>query len=291
MQRVLNLQLPTITKDEFVIKRSAAIMISRATQQITTRGSYITESGAEQDIKASITTAQTRTATFQSNTFVPPKAKYAQLVTYVHNQTTLTVAHARQRRGYRVAILNFADPTNVGSGWLQGRNSQEASLARASALVPCLQQHDWYRDPAHHTNPFYDDTVIVAPQVPVFRGHEGDLLEQPWAADIVSAAAVHARAVRKYAPMRAAEIPLHLVRRASHVINAAASTRANVLVLGAWGCGRFGNNPDMIANAFLAAFESPAIRAFAIVDFAVPDVMPNTPLYTVFRQRFHAQTF
>jgi uncharacterized protein (TIGR02452 family) len=255
------------------------------------RGSYVTESGVEHDISTSIAAAQSRTTSFHAAGYVPAKPKYAQVVTYVHNQTALTVAHARQRRGYRVAILNFADPTNLGSGWLQGRHSQEASLARASALVPCLQSHHWYHDPRHLTNPFYDDTVIVAPQVPVFRGHEGDLLDQPWLANMISAAPVHAHGVRKYMPMRAAEIPLHLARRATHIVNAAASTKSNVLVLGAWGCGRFGNSPDVIISAFQAAFESPSVRAFAIIDFAVPDVTLNTPLYHAFRQRFDAQTF
>lgn len=292
MQRALSLNLPALSKDEFMLKRHAAIMVGRATQQIVERGNYMTESGSEHDITAQLASAQLRTNAYDAAyQFVPPRAKYTQALTYVHNQTTLTVAHARQRRGYQVAVLNFTNPTNLGNGWLQGRNSQEASLVRASGLIACLQTQSWYRNPDHHVNPFYDDTVIVSPHVPIFRGHDGDLLEQPWTANIVSAAPVHASGVRKYTPMREAEIPLHVARRATRIIEAAASTKANVLVLGAWGCGRFGNQPDVIVNAFRVAFESPALRAFAIIDFAVPDVSASAQLYQAFYQRFHGQSF
>jgi len=292
MQRVLNLQLPEVTKEEFVIKRNAAVMIARATQQILKRGTYTTESGSEHDIRVLIDSARTQTVIYPPALVMPrPREKYKQLVSYVHNQTTLTVAHARQKRGYRVAILNFTQPTSLGNGWMNGRNAQEASLVRSSGLMSCLRDVAWYGDASHQVNPFYDDTVIVSPHVPFIRTHDGDLLEQPWMAHVVSAAPIHVHAVRKYMPMRIAEVPLAMMRRATRIIEAAANTKANVLVLGAWGCGRFGNDPDMVIAAFMAAFESPAMRNFAIVDFAVPDVTSGSPLYHRFRNRLHAQTF
>ncbi|MEY2844661.1 MAG: hypothetical protein RL076_207 [Chloroflexota bacterium] len=292
MQRVLNLQLPAVTKEEFVIKRNAAVMIARATKQIVERGNYTTESGSEHDIRAQLDLARAQTVVFSPMQAIPaPREKYKQLVTYVHNQTTLTVAHARQKRGYRVAILNFTQPTTLGGGWLNGRNAQEASLFRSSGLLSCLRNVPWYGDPVHAVNPFYDDTTIVSPNVPIIRAHDGDLLEQPWSAHFISATPIHVRAVRKYMPTRIAEVPMAIGRRTTRIIEAAATTKANVLVLGAWGCGRFGNDPDVVIAAFQAAFESPAIRNFAIIDFAVPDVLVGTPLYQRFRNRLHTQTF
>ncbi len=292
MQHGLHLHLPDVPKDEFVLKRNAAVMIARATQQITERGNYVNEAGEEHDIRKLLATANTQTSAISATTVLPTRQPaYKQLYTFVHNQTTLAVAHARHKRGYRVAILNFTHPTNFGSGWLSGRNAQEASLMRSTGLMHCLQDQVWYRDPVHTVNPFYDDTVIVSPHVPVFRGHDGDLLDQPWDAHIISAAPVHVRAVRRYMPARIAEVPLTVARRATRIIEVAASTKANVLVLGAWGCGRFGNNPDVIASAFQAAFESPAIRRFAIIDFAVPDVSLGTPLFHTFRKRLDEQTY
>jgi uncharacterized protein (TIGR02452 family) len=154
----------------------------------------------------------------------------------------------------------------------------------------CLGSHSWYRNRTHRTNPFYDDTVIVTPHVPVFRGHEGDLLETPLHYAMISAAAVHATNVQLYMPQREAEIPLQMARRATRIIEAAATTNANVLILGAWGVGEFGHTPELIATAFQVAFESRATRAFAIIDFAVPDIAPITPVYVAFHNRFHGQS-
>jgi uncharacterized protein (TIGR02452 family) len=211
-------------------------------------------------------------------------------MTFVHNQTALMVAHTRQRRGYRVAVLNFTNPRNLGGGWLHGVQSQEAALARSSGLMHCLGNHSWYRNRTHRTNPFYDDTVIVTPHVPVFRGHDGDLLETPLHYAMISAAAVHSTNVQLYMPQREAEIPLQMARRATRIIEAAATTNANVLILGAWGTGEFGHTPELIATAFQVALESRATRAFAIIDFAIPDIAPMTPVYTAFRNRFHEQS-
>ena len=291
MRRTLALNLPLLVKEDFLMEPDAAKMVGQATQQIITRGSYLTESGTEHEISADLAFARAQTITYAPDLPIPPgKAKYTQAMTYVHKQTALMVAQARQRRGYRVAILNFTNPRDLGGGWLHGVPSQEASLARSSGLIHCLIDHPWYRNRSHRINPFYDDTVIVTPNVPIFRGHEGDLLETPIRHTIISAAAVHASNVRLYMPPREAEIPLRMARRATRVIEAAATINANVLVLGAWGTGEFGHSPELIATAFQVALESPAIRAFAIIDFAIPDITPQTPVYAVFRNRFHEQS-
>jgi uncharacterized protein (TIGR02452 family) len=107
---------------------------------------------------------------------------------------------------------------------------------------------------------------------------------------MISAAAVHATNVQLYMPQRESEIPLQMARRATRIIEAAATTNANVLILGAWGVGEFGHTPELIATAFQVALESRATRAFAIIDFAIPDIAPMIPVYGAFRNRFHEQS-
>ncbi|MBL8743365.1 MAG: TIGR02452 family protein, partial [Myxococcales bacterium] len=59
-----------------------------------------------------------------------------------------------------------------------------------------------------------------------------------------------------------------------------------VLVLGAWGCGVFGNDPAMAADSFGTWLESSRFRAsFARVVFAVYDPAFDKPSFTAFSKR------
>ena len=88
MQLDLHLHLPDVTKDEFVIKRNAAVMIAKATQQITSRGNYVNEAGDELDIQKPLSTARTQTTAVDPRMALPVlKPAYKQLYTFVHNQT------------------------------------------------------------------------------------------------------------------------------------------------------------------------------------------------------------
>jgi uncharacterized protein (TIGR02452 family) len=188
-------------------------------------------------------------------------------------------------------VLNFASPTSPGGGWLLGSRSQEAALARASALAYCLSDDAWYGDPRHARNPFYDDTVIVTPRVPFFRNHEGDLLATPWHADVLTAAAVHAHAVRRYLPGRESEIPRIMLARAMAVLRAACTLDADVLVLGAWGCGNLGNDPTLMATVFREALNLVDMRSFAQIDFAVADLHTPPANYLTFARTFAGKGF
>ena len=61
------------------------------------------------------------------------------------------------------------------------------------------------------------------------------------------------------------------------VLNAARSQRCETLVLGAFGCGAFGNPPDAVADIFKACLRSEEFRGcfrlvvFAILEFKTSD--------------------
>jgi uncharacterized protein (TIGR02452 family) len=60
-----------------------------------------------------------------------------------------------------------------------------------------------------------------------------------------------------------------------------------VLVLGAWGCGAFGNDATLVADAFAAWLEGPRFRGcFEHVVFAVWDPRPGRPVLGAFQLRF-----
>jgi uncharacterized protein (TIGR02452 family) len=150
-----------------------------------------------------------------------------------------------------VAVLNFASARNPGGGFLNGAQAQEEALCRASALYTCLLgAREFYDHHRAHRDPFYTDRVIHSPAVPVFRDDRGDLLDEPYTVGFLTAAAPNAGVVLRTAPERAPELGPALAVRAERVLETAAAHGYHRLVLGAWGCGVFRNDPAQVAGAF-----------------------------------------
>ncbi|MEU7559713.1 TIGR02452 family protein [Streptomyces eurythermus] len=176
-----------------------------------------------------------------------------------------------------VAVLNFASARNPGGGYLNGAQAQEEALCRASALHTCLLTARGFYD--HHRadrDPFYTDRVIHSPGVPVFRDDRGRLLAEPYPVGFLTAAAPNAGVIRRTAPERAAELPGALAVRAERVLETAAAHGYRRLVLGAWGCGVFQNDPARVAGAFRAAL-GPGGRFAYTFDHVVFGVLDRTP--------------
>ena len=199
--------------------------------------------------------------------------------------TTESRLAAARRLGDATAALVFASARNPGGGFRTGARAQEEDIARASALHACLAEVPAFY--AHHrADPDlrYSDRVIYAPRVPVFRDDTGGLLEHPHHPALIIAAAPNLRAVRQYQPDRAATMPTVLARRAVRVLDVAAAHGHRRLVLGAWGCGVFGNDPHVVAEAFAAG--SRQVRFFDHVVYAVLDRTPATPTHQAFADVF-----
>jgi uncharacterized protein (TIGR02452 family) len=196
----------------------------------------------------------------------------------VTNESSLA---ACRRLGGDVACLVFASARNPGGGFLNGAQAQEESLARGSALYACLRAAgDFY---AHHrARPelTYSDRVIYSPRVPVFRDDKGTLLPEPYPVSFLTAAAPNRGAIARSQPEHLPDVPAVLARRATRVLAVAAAHGHRRLVLGAWGCGVFGNDPATVAAAFAAALDRG--RWFDLVVFAVLDRQAGTPTHAAF---------
>lgn len=286
------LTLPILTLDTLIMPRQASAIMCHETQGISARGWYTNPQGAQVDLRIARDAATHGRITYGPSEFPAiGAARHAQVYTFVHNQTTLAVAEARIAQGYRVAILNFASATSPGGGWLRGARAQEEVLARSSTLVHSLRDDEFYFDMSHHTNPFYNDTVIVSPAVPFFRRHSGQFIDTPWQADIITSAAVHAKAVQHYMPDRINEIAPRMRQRIQKVFQVATTLDADIVILGAWGCGAFGNDPELIAQLMLDTMALVDMRRFAAIDFAVADMYDPPLNYRAFAARFDGQVF
>ncbi|MFE2543795.1 TIGR02452 family protein [Actinacidiphila glaucinigra] len=191
--------------------------------------------------------------------------------------------------GVPVAVLNFASARNPGGGYVNGAQAQEEALCRASALYTTLltvrEFYDWHRA---DRSPFYSDRVIHSPGVPVFRDEHGVLLDEPFEAGFLTSAAPNAGVILRQEPDAADRVPAALSTRAGRVLEVAAAHGYPSLVLGAWGCGVFRNDPAAVAAAFRGHL-GPGGRfadRFGRVVFAVLDRRADSPTRAAFAAAF-----
>jgi uncharacterized protein (TIGR02452 family) len=188
-----------------------------------------------------------------------------------------------------VAVLNFASARNPGGGYLRGAQAQEEALCRGSALYTCLLRAPGYYA-AHRADrsPFYTDRVIHSPAVPVYRDDRGRLLEEPYAVGFLTSPAPNAGVITRQNPADAARIPAVLASRASRVLEVAAAEGYRRLVLGAWGCGVFRNDPAEVARSFRTHLTDGGRFAgrFERVVFGVLDRHDDSPTRLAFAAAF-----
>ncbi|RKS06389.1 uncharacterized protein (TIGR02452 family) [Nocardiopsis sp. Huas11] len=171
-----------------------------------------------------------------------------------------------------VAALNFASARNPGGGVANGARAQEESLARSSALYALLTAcPEFYEHHRAAPSLLYTDRVIYSPSVPVFRDDRGGWLPEPVSAGFLTCAAPNRRMIERNRTGEEARIPGVLAGRARGVLAVAADAGVDRLVLGAWGCGVFGNRPAEVARAFAEPLHGEFEGVFAQVVFAVLD--------------------
>jgi uncharacterized protein (TIGR02452 family) len=144
----------------------------------------------------------------------------------------------------RIAVLNFASARNPGGGYLGGARAQEEDLCRISALyTTLLQAPDHYAAHRASKDPAYSHRVIYSPDVPVYRDVEYRLLEAPYPLAFLTSPAPNAGVIARDHPSEVAALPDLLAARAARVLAVAARYGRRTLVLGAWGCSVFRNDP------------------------------------------------
>lgn len=174
-----------------------------------------------------------------------------------------------------LVLLNFASAKNAGGGFINGAKAQEEDLARASALYPCmLEARGYYEANRNCDHLVYTDHMIWSPDVPFFRVHARELLDQPFLASVITAPAPNAGALDREWPeeLRGITYEDALRKRAGKVLALAEERGHRTLLLGAWGCGVFRNDPELVADAFGRWLEGSRFAgSFDRVVFAVWD--------------------
>lgn len=263
--------------------------VAKATLRVIDEGGYTAPSGRWVSIEDEV-----RAAVEGTSLFTPDRLAALPLELADPRPPTIEVSdETTQAAAYRLVheegvadlvLLNYASAKNAGGGFLKGAKAQEEDLARCSALYPCLMaQPRYYEANRGESSLLYTDHIIYSPRVPFFRVHSRDApIESPYLCSVITAPAPNAGEVLRRDRGAGPSIREALHRRARYVLAVAAARGHSTLLLGAWGCGVFRNDPSEVAEAFAAPLARSA--AFSRVVFAVPK--GSLPNHEVFAARF-----
>ena len=188
--------------------------------------------------------------------------------------------------GKKVCVLNFASASNPGGGVTHGSFAQEESLCRCSTLYPCLRQdamwEQFYLPHRMQPNPLHTDDCIYTPGVVVLKTDEmppQDLPEEDWLeVSVISCAAPNLRSMPSNImnpgdgtePVVVTDAQLEEIhtRRLRRILEIAQHEGDEVVILGAFGCGAFMNDPVVVARAMNRVVQEYR-NCFDTVEFAV----------------------
>jgi uncharacterized protein (TIGR02452 family) len=247
-------------------------------------GYYLNRDGRQVDWSRAVAAAR------QAKRSIPPDAPlptahrplFVETRVQVSNETTLGAAWRLAQAGLRPLALNFANGIQPGGGFLEGARAQEETLCRSSALYATLAGDPMYEHHRARPQPDSTDWAIYSPDVPIFRADDGRELDQPWLLSFITCAAPYAPAIGQ---PQAGDL---LQRRIQRVLAIAQAFGYQALVLGAWGCGAFHNDPQRTARDFRSALEGDFRGAFSDVVFAITDWSPERKFLAPFCDVFSA---
>lgn len=209
-----------------------------------------------------------------------------------------TVKRYVQGSREEILVLNMADPVTPGGSVRRGGGAQEQDLCRNSSLLLSLESRAaeaYYRyNRSLHTD-MASDAVIISPYVEIIRDENGELLEESVIAAVMTCAAPCLRrglgglTQKQYADM--------MYGRIVGMLRCAAALGYRHLVLGAFGCGVFQNDPEVVSDLFYKAlkeFDLDNMKEkdlFDRIDFAVLDTAPGQYNFKAFYRNFGDRNF
>ena len=197
-----------------------------------------------------------------------------------------TYEAAKAYKGNHVAVHNFASATNPGGGVVNGAGAQEECLCRCSNLYFCLNTPDmwgmFYTPHRAAHDPIHNDDIIYTPDIVVFKTDTDrpELMERDdwYIVDVVTCAAPNLREKpsnrynsgdgTRAVTLSNRELQVIHEKRLRRILDSAVMNHADTVILGAFGCGAFCNEPQVVATA-AANVVRDYMYAFKNIEFAV----------------------
>ena len=202
--------------------------------------------------------------------------------------------------GERVCVHNFASATNPGGGVTKGSSAQEECLCRCSTLYFCLNTKEmwagFYSPHRYMQDPIHNDDCIYTPGVIVFKSDTAapaPLPEKDWySVNVITCAAPNLRLLpangmnpgdgnNAVKMTRAQQQALH-EKRLTRILDVTVAGGNEVVILGAFGCGAFENDPEAVAAAFsnvIARYR----RCFKTIELAIYCSPRDEQNYNIFK--------
>ena len=164
------------------------------------------------------------------------------------------------------AVLNFASYNNPGGNFINGSKAQEECLCHESYLYNVLKGRIGYYKINHKNKnrSLYTDRALYSPNVR-FTKECKDVF-----CDVITCAAPNKTAAQKYCNVSDEENSKVLKERIEFVLKIAQDNGVDNLILGAYGCGVFGQDPLEVAKIF-KEFLLGKYKCFNKVIFAIPN--------------------
>ncbi len=201
----------------------------------------------------------------------------------VTTEDSLQAAHLYEKP----FVMNFANAVHPGGGFLEGAPAQEESLCRNSTLYMSLTSktaEPMYRFNKSGTKPMASDYMLLSPNVCVFRNEEGCAIANHFMVSVLTVPAPNRK--KEAAEIDPGAIEETMKRRIRIMLHIAMQKGYQNLILGAWGCGAFGNDPTEVSEYFRSILIDEGYGAcFSNICFAIygPEDSPN---YVAFAEKF-----
>ena len=175
-----------------------------------------------------------------------------------------------------VAVLNFASYRNPGGKFLEGSSAQEESLCHESFLYNVLSKCDSFYDwnNSNVNRGLYLNRAIYSPGILFARDGRETMC------DVITCACPNKIPAVRYHSFTAEENSEALRQRIAFIKDIAEDNAVDTLILGAFGCGVFMQDPEEVAHTFSETFRESTVKRIV---YAVPGENRNA---NVFRKCF-----
>ncbi|MBE6869241.1 MAG: TIGR02452 family protein [Ruminococcus albus] len=184
-------------------------------------------------------------------------------------------------------VMNFANAHNPGGGFRLGASAQEESLCRCSTLYSSITSKTasvMYRYNNTHLSKVESDYMLFSPEVWVIRSSDLKLKADPFKVSVITIPAPNRRGAAFLASDSLIESTM--TSRIRIMLHIAAFHGCKELVLGAWGCGAFGNSPQKVSGYFRKVLIDEGYeKCFTHIVFAVYGKTDGKN-FTAFRETF-----